>query len=219
MKTRNFGFVLLALSGMMLSGCGVSAPGAASSAASTPSVAESGSQIGSTLLSSVLGGLVNKVITFKQENLVGTWNFKGADCKFESESFLQQAGGELAAATIENKANEVFAKFGIAAGSFSYTFNADGTYAMNINGRTYSGTYSYDESTCKLTLVGALGLSTTEVNLTYSGLNNISLLYDADKLLSVMTKLSALGSKGSTSTLSQLIGSYNGLKLGFELTK
>ena len=36
--------------------------------------------IGSSLLSSVLGTLINATTTFTQEDLVGTWSYKGADC-------------------------------------------------------------------------------------------------------------------------------------------
>lgn len=178
-----------------------------------------GAQTGSTLLNYVLGNLVNKTTSFTQANLVGTWNYKGSDCKFESENFLKQAGGEIAASTLENKLDGIFVKIGIKEGSCSFTFNEDGSYAASFGGRTLQGTYTFDEATGKLSMVGLLGLTKSEATLTHSSSTNISLLYDADKLLSMVTTLSSLTGSSTIGTLTSLLSSYDGVKIGFELTK
>lgn len=175
--------------------------------------------IGSSLLSSVLGTLINATTTFTQEDLVGTWSYKGADCKFESENFLQQAGGEIAASTIENKANDIFSKIGIKENIFGMTFNADGTFSMNFGSRKIPGTYKFDEKNLKLTFVGMLGYRQNQVDLTYSGKNNISILFDADKILNIVTSLGSAMNNSTISAINSLLSSYDGMKLGVELSK
>ena len=186
---------------------------------STTTATSAGANLGSSLLSSVLGSIINATTTFTQADLVGTWNYKSSDCKFESENFLKQAGGEIAASTIENKANGIFAKIGIKPGSFGMTFNADGSYSMNFGSKKLAGTYTFDEKTCKLTLIGMFGLTKNEVALTYSGKNNISILFDADKILKVISSVGSVSNNSTLSSITSLLSSYDGVKLGFEMVK
>lgn len=199
-----------------ISSCGVSTVG---NNTTGNNLASAGATTGTTLLNSVIGNLINKTTSFKTANLIGTWSYKTADCKFESENLLKQAGGEIAATTLENKMNETFAKIGIKEGSCSFTFNEDGTYVANLGGRELSGTYTFDEANSKLSMVGMLGLTKSEATLTHSSTNNISLLYDADKLVSMFSTLSSLTGSSTISSLTSLLGSYDGVKIGFELSK
>lgn len=185
----------------------------------TNSTTSKGAQIGSSLLNSVLGSIINATTTFTQADLVGTWNYKSSDCKFESENFLKQAGGEIAASTIESKANDIFSKIGIKPGVFGMTFNTDGSYSMNFGSKKITGTYTFDEKNCKLTLIGMFGLTKNEVALTYSGKNNISILFDADKILKVISSLGSVTNNTTVSSITSLLSSYDGVKLGFEMTK
>lgn len=201
---------------LCMNSCGISTP--AGTTANTNTVA-AGAQTGSTLLNYVLGNLINNTTSFTKADLVGTWNYKGSDCKFESENFLKQAGGEIAASTLEKKMDETFAKIGIKEGSCSFTFNEDGSYAANFGGRTLQGTYTFDEANGKLSMVGLLGLTKSEATLMHTGSTHISLLYDADKLISMATTLSSLTGSSAISSLTSLLGSYDGVKIGFELSK
>lgn len=201
---------------LCMNGCGIPAQG--TMAGNTNTVA-AGAQAGSTLLNYVLGNLINKTTSFTQADLVGTWNYKGSDCKFESENLLKQAGGEIAASTLEGKLDETFSKVGIKEGACSFTFNEDGSYVATLGGRSLQGTYTFDEATAKLTMVGMLGLTKSEATLTHSSNTNISLLYDADKLVSIVSTLSSLTGSSTVSTLTSLLSSYDGVKIGFELSK
>lgn len=205
----------LVCAALCLNSCG----GATVGNTTAGNVAAAGAQTGTTLLNSVIGNLINKVTPFTKANLIGTWNYKSADCKFESENLLKQAGGEIAAATLENKLNDTFSKIGVRDGSCSFTFNEDGSYVANLGGRELRGTYTFDETTSKLSMVGLLGLTKSEATLTHSSNNNISLLYDADKLVSMVTTLSSLTGSSTISSLTSLLGSYDGVKIGFELSK
>lgn len=49
--------------------------------------------------------------------------------------------------------------------------------------------------------------------------DELSLLFDADKLLDFLTKLSAVSKNTTLQTLNKLASQYDGMMLGFELKK
>jgi hypothetical protein len=49
--------------------------------------------------------------------------------------------------------------------------------------------------------------------------NNVSLLFDANKFVKLVTYLSKTSSKTSIKTLATLLNSYDGAKVGFKLEK
>ena len=166
-----------------------------------------------SILSGVVSAVANKV-TGESSSLTGTWAYSGPDCKFESDNLLAKAGGEVAAKKVEEKMSGVLEKLG---------FKEDSTYTSVIGGKTVSGTYSYNADTKQLTMKTRLGL---KVNATVSkGLtgNTMSLLFKADKLMSLaQTITGAVASKSSNaavSTATSLLNQYDGLQLGVELKK
>lgn len=202
---------------LSLSSCGNPAGNVNNSTTTTQQAQNTGSQLGS-VLGSILGDVLGQK-NLSQKDLVNTWIYKSSDCKFESDNLLKQAGGEIAAATIENKLNEMFSKVGIAEGNSGFTFNEDGSYYLIMGEQTLNGTYTYDESTGKIELAGTFGLLQTEAVVVRNSAENISILFDADKLLKVTT---AIGSKiGNTTvqSISNLLNSYDGAKVGMELTR
>lgn len=202
---------------ILVSSCGGLTPTTAAGNTQTSSTSAA-AQIGSGILSSLIGNVIGTP-TLKKANLIGTWNYSSSDCKFESENLLQQAGGEIAAKTIENKLNDLFGKVGIKQGALSFTFNEDGSYQMGIGGRNISGTYTLDEATGTLTMVGMFGITKSEAIVTFNSTNSISILYDATKLMQVLNAFAAQSGNATVQSISSLIGSYNGLRIGFELTK
>lgn len=176
----------------------------------------------STGLASLLGNILTSVLGGSSElteaDLVGTWKYQGADCVFESENFLLKAGGEVASTKIETKLNETLAKVGIASGTCSFTFNEDKTYTATFGSRALTGTYSLDTENKKLTMTYLSGLGTITPNIVQSG-SHISLLYDADKLLTMLQAMAALSGNTNLQTLSSLVSSYDGLMVGMELAK
>lgn len=216
---RNFNLLSILCAGaltLMASGCGGMAPAAAVSNQNASSSAAA--QVGSSILTSLIGDVLG-TSTLKKENLIGTWSFVSSDCKFESEGLLQQAGGEIAARSIESKLNELFGKVGIKQGAFSFTFDSEGAYQMTIGSRSISGTYTLDEETGALTMVGMLGITKSDAIVSLNSANSISLLYDATKLMEIMNAVASMSGSSTVQSLSSLLGSYSGLKIGFELTK
>lgn len=156
-------------------------------------------------------------ITGESFDMVGTWNYSGAAVAFKSDDLLKKAGGAVAAATAEKKLNEQLAKVGFTEGSSSFTFNADSTFTSTVGKRTLKGTYSYDQSSSTVTLKYAklIGL-----NAKLSGSSSkMELLFDADKLLTLITFIGGKSSSGAIKTIATLAEGYDGMMLGMELTK
>ncbi|WP_195604122.1 DUF4923 family protein [Parabacteroides distasonis] len=176
--------------------------------------------VGAQDLKSVLSGVVKNVVgdkTTTASSIIGTWTYAGPECQFESDNLLAKAGGEVAAKEVEEKIQKVYEKVGM--DGCQYTFSEDGSYSCTVKGKTSSGTYTCDSDAKTVTMKSKLGIKTVAY-VTVTG-NNMSLVFKADKLMSVLkTVTSAVSSVNSTaSTISSIGNSYDGLRLGFELKK
>lgn len=189
-----------------------------SSSSDSSSSSTSSSSSSSSVLTSILSAVLGSSSTLSEEDLVGTWNYTGTDCVFESESLLLSAGGEVAAAQLEEQLDTYLAKVGIKEGACSYTFDADGNFSSVIGGKTLSGTYTLnaDENTMKLSYMK--GVVSTTVHVAKSG-STLSILYESDKLLTIVKAASSLTGNSTLSTLSSLLDNYDGLLVGLEMTK
>ncbi len=177
----------------------------------------------SSVLSNVVSGVAKAVTgdNTSATSLVGTWKYTAPDCKFESDNLLAKAGGEIASKKVEASMTKACNKIGLKGSTCSFTFNEDGTYTQTINKRTINGTYTFNETDKTITLTTTIGFSAT-AEVSVSG-STMSLLFKADKLLSLLKTTAGVISQKSTnsaiSTLASLSDQYNGLRLGFELTK
>ena len=182
--------------------------------ATTTTTTNTGNAV-NTVLQSVLGITGTKV---SKQNLIGTWKYSQPGCAFTSEKLLAQAGGEIVASNVKTKLQPTFQKVGINASNTQVTFNQDGTFSAKVAGKAWSGTYTYDEKTCKITMSGLL----LNINC-YAKLNTngIGLLFEGKKLLTMMQTMSALagGQNGTLNTSGDIASSYDGLRLGFDMTK
>lgn len=171
-------------------------------------------------LKSILSGVAKTVVGDKAttaSSVVGTWTYVKPDCQFESESLLSQAGGEVAASAVEEKLQTVYDKVGI--DDCQFTFDEDGSYSYTIKSRTVSGTYTFDSDAKTITMKGKLGVKIV-AHVTVTG-SSMSLVFNADKLMSVLKTITGAAAKvnSTASTIDSLAGSYDGLMLGFELKK
>ncbi len=169
---------------------------------------------GSGLLGNVLSNLLSTKTS--ESSLVGTWTYSGPKVVFESENVLAKLGGAVASNKVESTLSKYLKKMGMTAGKSTLKLNSDKTCVFTTNGKSVNGTYTYDSNTSKLTITGALGISSHTCTATISG-NELHMLFDADKLINIASGLSS--GLGTTSTLSTLLQSYNGLKLGWTMTK
>lgn len=171
-------------------------------------------------LKSILSGVAKAVVGNKAttaSSVIGTWTYSGPECQFESENLLAKAGGEMAAKEVEEKMIAVYNKVGM--NNIRYTFNEDGTYSYQMKKRTVTGSYVFDDAAKTITMTGKLGLKTVAY-VTVTG-NDMSMVFKADKLMSILKTITGAASKvnSTAATINSMAEAYDGLMLGFELKK
>ena len=169
------------------------------------------------VITSVTGG--QKVTV---SNLEGTWTYSSPAVSLKSDNVLTSAAGSVATAQVEKKLSSSFKKLGITADGFGYTFNSDSTFTTTYKGRSYSGNYSVDQEnktvTLNYTLLSTIQLASMKANVELLG-SDMSLLFDADKLLNFLTKVTALTNNSTLNTISKLSEQYDGMQIGFKRQK
>lgn len=168
---------------------------------------------------SIINGILNNVIgsgTFKQADLCHTWKYSKPGCAFTSENLLAKAGGEIAASKVENKLEGYYKKFGFSSSNTYFTFNTDGTFSAKIDGKAWNGTYTFDEKSHAIQLKGLLLSASGYATKTTNG---ISLLFDQKKLLNLIKALSAFKGSSTLSAVGSIANNYDGMQVGFEMTK
>ena len=183
--------------------------------------AATGNTSGSTSSAgSIIGGLLNNVIgsgTFSKEDLCAhTWKYSKPGCAFTSENLLAKAGGEIAASKVEEKLSTYYNKFGFSSSNTQFTFTTDGNFSAQIDGKPWQGSYTFDEKTHAIQLKGLLLSASGYATKTTNG---ISLLFDQKKLLNLIKMLSAFKGSSTLSAVGTIANSYDGMRVGFELTK
>ena len=170
------------------------------------------------VVSSVTGG---KSVT--AASLQGTWTYVDPAVQLGSDNTLKQIAGAAATTELEKKLKEQCAKVGIVEGVFNYTFNADSTFTSALKKGSLKGTYSVNEADKSITFTYTAGQSNRAIySLTASTVlagDNLTLLFNADKLLAFLTKVASLSSNATLQSLSNLANQYDGMKLGFDLKK
>ena len=150
----------------------------------------------------------------------GTWTYSGTAVKFESEDLLKSTAASLAASQVEDKLDSYVAKVGIKAGTFSFTFNEDKTFSATVKGKSFNGTYtvSEDYKTMSLQFGKTIGLKPFTATISATS-GQLDLLFQADKLLELLGKLTSTSSNSTLKTIGSLVNQYDGMMLGLELKK
>lgn len=170
--------------------------------------------------SSIINGIRNNVIgsgTFSKQDLCAhTWKYSKPGCAFTSENLLAQAGGEIAANKVEEKLSEYYSKFGFSSSNTYFTFKTDGTFAAKIDGKSWQGNYTFDEKTHAIQMKGLILSMSGYATKTANG---ISLLFDQKKLLNLIKTIGSLKGNSTLSALGTIANNYDGMRVGFEMTK
>lgn len=173
-----------------------------------------------TSIGSIISGLLNNVIgsgTFSKADLCAhTWKYSKPGCAFTSENLLAKAGGEIAASKVEEKLSTYYNKFGFSSSNTQFTFTTDGNFSAQIDGKPWQGSYTFDEKTHAIHLKGLLLSASGYATKTTNG---ISLLFDQKKLLNLIRMLSAFKGSSTLSAVGTIANSYDGMRVGFEMTK
>lgn len=205
------------------------APSSASTATSTTGSTVAGvlgsllggsSNSSSSTTGNVISSILDNVIgssTFKQADLCAhTWKYKSPGCAFTSENLLAKAGGEIASKKIESDLEKYYQKFGFNSSNTYFKFEENGTFTSKIDGKSWHGTYTFDEKTHAIQLKGLLLSISGFATKNSSG---ISMLFESKKLLTVFQTLTALSGNSAISTIGNISKNYDGVRVGFDMTK
>ena len=172
-------------------------------------------------LKDILTGVVGQVVGDKattETSIIGTWDYVGPDCQLKGDDLLKNIGGDAAGAEVEKKMEPVYAKAGL--NTIQYTFNEDKTCSYTIKGKKVEGTYEFDAEAKTITIkAGKLGIRTTAHIVTLG--SNMSFMFDADKILSVVKAITGATSSlnKTASAANKLLEKFDGMMVGFELKK
>lgn len=129
---------------------------------------------------------------------------------------MAKAGGDIAANKIESELITYYTKAGFTSSNTYFKFNTDGTFESKIHGKSWKGTYTFDEKTHAITMKGLLlsisGFATKKTS-------GVSLLFESKKLLTLVQTLTALSGNSTLSTIGNITKNYDGVRVGFDLAK
>lgn len=149
-------------------------------------------------------------------NIVGTWEYSEPAIVLNSGNFLSNAAYKIAANKIESKLQTYLTQYGIKPGSFSMTFNEDGTCTETLKGKTMKGTWKIENQKLVLS-IGSMkkGVAiTTQI----SG-KEMQLVTDATKLLTMFQSFGANSNNSSIKTAASLLKGVKEMKAGITLKK
>lgn len=176
----------------------------------------SSSSAGSSIINGILNNVIGSGAFSKQDLCAHTWKYSKPGCAFTSENLLAQAGGEIAANKVEEKLSEYYSKFGFSSSNTYFTFKTDGTFAAKIDGKPWQGNYTFDEKTHAIQMKGLILSMSGYATKTANG---ISLLFDQKKLLNLIKTIGSLKGNSTLSALGTIANNYDGMRVGFEMTK
>lgn len=209
-------FLVAGAACLLAASCGTVGAGSASSSAGDDvlngviGVLNNANTIGD-VISSVIGS--NKLT---KSQLYGTWKYNGPGCAFTSNSALAKAGGEVVASQIKAKLKEDYNKVGFTSRNTQITFNKDNTFTAYVDGKKFSGNYTYDESTNALRLTGLLLSLNGYVTRNSQG---VAILFESKKLLTLIQTMATMSGNATLSSISEISKNYNGVRLGFDMAK
>ena len=211
--------ITMAAAAILMSSCGMGAQGNTANSSN----AAQGSVLGSILSASTDGQTIGNVLQsvlgldkVTKANLIGTWKYSQPGCAFTSQNLLAQAGGEAVATSIKQKMSGYYSTVGIKSSNTQVTFNENGTFTAKIAGKSWQGNWTFDEANYKITMQGIL----LNVNC-YAKMNSngIGLLFEGKKLLTLLQNMTALSGNQTVQTIGDLSKNYDGVRVGFDMTK
>lgn len=153
------------------------------------------------------------------KDLAGVWTSTGSAVAFQSEDLLSQAGGVAMASTLESKINPYFTKYGIVGSVI--TIQTDGSFSMTLKKTTLKGKIVKGENNKFILSFEAFGKNNLgNVNLYIQKTStSMDLMFDASKLKTILSSIASLSKKGLGNSLNTFLNSYNGICIGFKMSK
>ena len=175
----------------------------------------SGNDLGNTI-----GNFIDGIFTktdLSLSDLVGEYVSQGPAVTFKSDNFLQKAGGIAGAAAIETKLQPYYEKYGLT--GMTLTIDNDANFNMKVKGMTLKGTITKndEEGTFNFNFqVVGMNLGKFVAYVEKSG-NNLNLMFDANKLMTIISAIAKFTGNQLASTLSTILDSYDGACIGFKM--
>ena len=200
---------------LMLSSCGITTNGSSNN---------TGGNILSEVLGSMgnantIGNVLNSVLGIdkpSERDLIGTWHYSEPGVAFTSDNTLAKAGGEVAAAQAKTKLEESYRSVGFRRDNTQLTFNSNKTFNARLLGKTFNGTWTYDNNEQKITLKTLLFTIPVYAKRTTLGM---SYLMESKKLLTILQTVSVLSGNSTIQTVGELSKNYDGIRMGFEMKR
>ena len=215
MKRHGFAATAVLCCALTVSGCGVIST--VSTIRSALGLGKKKSTVGKIvkILGSVLGQFYD---TTTKTALVGEWVYEEPAIQFESDNLLKQAGGVVASQKVADDIAPYYEKLGFKTGKIGIDLREDNTCTYTIGGKTYDGTYVFDDEEKKLTLKTGF-FSLPAAYLSVVG-DQMAITFESSKLLTLIQALGSVSNQSSSlSAVSSLAGTYDGMKTGFTFTR
>lgn len=166
-----------------------------------------------------IGNVLGNILGTDKPNeaaLIGTWHYRQPGVAFESENLLAKAGGETMATQIKTKLQSTYDKLGYTGENTYFTFTDDHNFTGKLNGKTITGTWTYDEQECRIDMKTLLFSIHCYAKRTTVGM---SYLFDAKKLLTLLQTAASFTGNSTLQGIGDLGKNYDGLKIGFDTAK
>lgn len=147
----------------------------------------------------------------------GVWTYSGPSVDVSGKNILSSLGKPIAKGKLKKKLKNAYKKIGLNKVRPQFSFNEDGTCAIQLLGTSMNGTYNYNPSQGKITFKWH-GIPLT-ARLKRDGKKKVSITFDADKLLKLVSLASKVSDNSAIKALSFLMDHYDDVMVGFELKK
>lgn len=171
-----------------------------------------------------LGGLIGNLVegVFSKSDLtladiVGTYQSEGPAVSFKSDNFLKKAGGVAAAAVVEEKLAPYYEQYGFNNARFEVA--ADSTFTLSMKMLSIGGTITGNGDgtfECQFTLFGRIPMGSATAYIS-KGPSTLSLMFDATKFKNMLQAISKYVNMKSLKAVSEILGAYDGLCVGFRM--
>lgn len=174
-------------------------------------------------LGGTLGNLLEGVFSSSKisvADLTGTWTSSGPAVSFQGDNFLKKAGGVAAAAAIESKLDPYFSQYGL--NGAQLTVDNTGNFTLTVKKIKLTGTitetseqgvFNFNFQAFGKIKIGAMK---TYIQKSY---NSMDVMFDATKMMQLMTTLGKITNMSTINAITSILDSYDGLCVGFKMSK
>ena len=171
----------------------------------------------------VLGNVLDGVFSSSNitvADLTGTWKSSGPAVSFQGDNFLKKAGGVAAAAAIESKLNPYFKQYGL--NNAKLVIDNQGNFTLTVKKISLKGTITETSQkgvfNFNFQAFGKIKIGSMKTYIQKS-YNSMDVMFDATKMMKLMTTVGKITNMKTIQTLTSLLNSYDGLCVGFKMSK